>query len=87
MLRDNDLGATVIQLGDKRVAVERLVCNQTFKSDAVDQRRYLDAVVALAGHQPKAQEIAECIGESEDFGRHASSGATDGLALSPPFAP
>src|SRR3546814_16405051 len=41
----------------------------------------------MAGQQDEAHEIAECIGERQDLGRHAALGAADGLALSPPFAP
>ena len=32
-------------------------------------------------------EIAECVGERQDFGGHAAFGAADRLALRPPFAP
>lgn len=32
-------------------------------------------------------QITQRIGQREDLGRHAASGAADGLALSPPFAP
>src|SRR3546814_4751834 len=41
----------------------------------------------MAGQQDEAHEIAECIGERQDLGGHAASGAAYGLALSPPFAP
>ena len=42
---------------------------------------------ALARHQPEAHQIAQCVGQRENLGGHAAFGATDGLALSPPFAP
>src|ERR1019366_6510055 len=35
----------------------------------------------------KADQIAECIGQSEDFGRHTALGLADRLILGPPFAP
>src|SRR5690606_14706278 len=41
----------------------------------------------VAGQENEAHEIAERIGEGENFGRHAALGAAYGLALSPPFAP
>jgi len=44
-------------------------------------------IKAMAGQQNEAHQIAERIGEGEDFGRQAAFGAADGLALSPPFAP
>ncbi len=32
-------------------------------------------------------EIAQCVGQRQNFGRHAAFGTTNGLALRPPFAP
>ena len=87
MLRDDDLGPALVQLGHERIAVEGLVGDQPVKGDAVDQRRHLDAVVSLTRHQPEAHQIAQRIGERQNLGRHAAFGAADGLALSPPFAP
>src|SRR6188472_830807 len=87
MLRDHDLGAARVEVGDDDVAVERLVRNQAAKGETVDQRRHADRVEALAGQQHEAHKIAERIGQRQDFGRHAAFGAADGLALSPPFAP
>src|SRR5882762_2211287 len=37
--------------------------------------------------QHEADEVAQGVGEGQDFGRHAALGFADGLALSPPFAP
>ena len=50
-LRDDDLGAAFVQLGDDPVRVERLVGDQAVELDPVDQRRDADGVVALAGQQ------------------------------------
>ena len=55
--------------------------------DTLDERRNADRVEALSRQQHEAHEIAERVGERQDFGRHAAFGAADGLALSPPFAP
>src|SRR5215217_2299787 len=87
MLRDHDLGAAPVEIGDNVIAVEGHVGNQGAKFDTLDQRRDPDGVEALAGQQHEANEIAQGIGEGQDFGRHAAPGAADGLARSPPFAP
>ena len=55
--------------------------------DALDQRGNADGVKAMAGHQMKAYEVAQGVGEREDFGGHAAFGTTDGLALSPLLRP
>src|SRR6266700_1481752 len=87
MLRDHDLGAALIEVGDDVVAVEGLVSNQGAELDALDQRRDSHRVVALSRQQDESDEVAQGIGEGEDFGRHAALGFAYGLALSPPFAP
>ena len=87
MLRDNDLGAALVQIGDDGVAVEGLVGDQRSKRQTIDERRHADRVEALPRQKHEAHEVAERIGEGEDFGRHAALGAADGLALSPPFEP
>jgi transposase len=35
----------------------------------------------------RAHKVAQSIGQSEDFGRHAATGAADRLRLVPPFPP
>jgi hypothetical protein len=87
MLGDNDLRAALVQFGDDPVAVEGLVGEQRAKFDSRDQRRDADGVETLAGQQNEADQIAERVGEREDFGGPAAFGFAYGLALSPPFAP
>src|SRR5260370_31842997 len=87
MLRDHDLGAALVEVGDDVVAVEGLVSDQGAELDARDQRRDSHRVVALSRQQHESDEVAQGIGEGQDFGRHAALGFPDGLALSPPFAP
>ena len=87
MLRDDDLGAALVQIGDDVVAIEGLVGDQRFEGESVDERGDANGVETLAGQENEANEIAECVGEREDLGRHAAFGAAYGLALSPPFAP
>src|SRR3954449_9306433 len=87
MLRDHDLGAALIEIGDDVIAVEGGVGDQGAEFDALDQRRDPDSVEALSGQQNEADEVAQGIGEGQDLGRHAALGAANGLARSPPFAP
>src|SRR6266700_6870127 len=87
MLRDHDLGAALVEVGDDVVAVEGLVGDQGAELDPLDQRCDPHRIVALSRQQHESDEVAQSIGEGEDFGRHAALGFADGLALSPPFAP
>src|ERR1051325_2747020 len=87
MLRDHDLGAAPVEIGDNVIAVEGHVGDQGAELKPFDQRRDPDSVEALPGQQHEADEIAESIGQGQDLGCHAALGAADGLARSPPFAP
>ena len=87
VLRDDDLGAALVEVGDDGVAVESLVGDQRSERDPLDQRRDANRVEALTGQQDEVDEIAERIGEREYLGRHAALGAAYGLTLRPPFAP
>src|SRR5580704_1220127 len=86
MPSNHDLGGALVEIGDDVVAVEGLVGDQRGEIDAVEKRRDTDGVEALSWQQHESDEIAERVGEGEDFCRHAAFGAADGLALSPPFA-
>ena len=81
------LRAARVEFGDDPVAVEGLVGNQAAKLDALDQRRDADRVEAVSRQQDEADQIAERVGEGEDFGGQAALGLAYGLALSPFFAP
>lgn len=87
MLRDDDLGAALIEVCNDDIAVEGLVGDQRVKREAIDQRRHAHAVEAMTGQEHEADEIAQRVGQREDLGGHAALGAADGLVLSPPFAP
>ncbi len=87
MLRDHDLSAALVEIGDDVVAVEGLVGDQGAERDALDQRRDPHRVEALSRQQGESDEVAQGIGESQDLGRHAALGLAYGLALRPPFAP
>ena len=86
-LRDDDLRCASIQLVDDPVGVKRLVGDQAVELGPLDQGRDADGVVALAGQQDEADEIAQRVGERQDFRRQAAARLANGLALSPPFAP
>jgi hypothetical protein len=85
--RDDDHGAAVVQFGAQPIHIEGFVGEQSFKVDALDQRCDTDTVVTLARHQDEARKIAQRIDQRQDFGRQAATRSTDGLILSPPFAP
>src|ERR1019366_429907 len=87
MLRDDNLGATLVENCDDRVAVERFIPEQRTEIYSLDQRLNANGFEALSWQQDKADQIAECIGQSEDFGRHTALGLADRLIVRPPFAP
>src|SRR5246500_5601546 len=87
MLGDDDLGAARVEIGDNGVAVERLVGDQRVEGQSLDERRHAHGVEALSRQKHEAHEIAERIGEGQDFGGHAALRTADRLTLSPPFAP
>jgi hypothetical protein len=85
--RDDGNGAAVVQFGAQPIHIEGFVGEQSLKVDALDQRCNTDTVVTLARHQDEARKIAQRIDQRQDFGRQAAARSTDGLILSPPFAP
>src|SRR5437588_8016014 len=87
MLGDDGLGATRVEVGDDDVAVERLITDERVESQSLDERRHPHRIEALSWQKHEAHEIAERIGEGQDFGGHAAFRAADRLALGPPFAP
>ena len=70
VLRDDDLGSALVEIGDDGVAVERLIGKQRAKIDAFEERFDADGVKAMPGQKDEADEIAKRIGQSEDFGGH-----------------
>src|SRR5712671_8056673 len=87
MLGDDGFGAARVEIGDNGVAVERLVGDQRVEGQSVDEWRHARRVEALSRQKHEAHEIAERIGEGQDFGGHAAFRTADRLALGPPFAP
>ena len=86
-LGDDNLGASFVKFVDDPVRIERLVGNKALELDILDQRRNTDGIVAVSRQQDEADQIAEGIGQRQDFRSQAAFGVADGLALSPPFAP
>src|SRR6201997_3163722 len=87
MLSNHDLGTALVELSDDVVAVKGRVGDQRGELDPRDERWDANGIEALSRQQHKADEVAQCVGEGQDFGRHAAFGAADGLSLGPPFAP
>ena len=87
MLRNDDLRAAFVEVDDDVVAIESLVSEQSAELDAIDERGEANRVEAVTGHQAEADKVTQRVGQGQDLGRHAAFGATNGLALSPPFAP
>ena len=87
MLEDDDFCSPLVQFGDDVVAVKGLVGDDAAKFHAIDQRRDADRIEAMAGQENETNEIAERIGQRQDFSCHAALGTADRLALRPPFAP
>src|ERR687893_1269469 len=85
--RDHRGGAAIVEVRPEPVRVERLVAEQGAEGDALDQRPHANGVVALAGQQDEAHQVAEGVDEGDDLGRQAAARAADGLVPGPPFAP
>ena len=84
-LRDADQGPALVHVLDDPIAAERLVrcpamvCLQTMKGgeqgvelQTLDQRRHTNRIVAISRHQHKPHEIAQAVGQGQDFGRPAA---------------
>ena len=69
------------------VAVIGLVRQQMIARQVFDERFRLRHVALLAGGEDEAQGIAEAIYGNVDLARQAAATSSDGLILSPPFAP
>src|SRR4029453_377977 len=85
--RDHRGGAATVKLRSEPVGVECFVAEQSAEDDTLDQRLHADGVMALAGQQDEAHQIAERVDEGDDLGRQAAARAADRLAPGPPLAP
>ena len=86
-LRNDDPSTTLIKFVVEPIAVEGLVGQQVVKTDAINERRHANGVIAVARQENESDQIAQRICQCENFGRPATFRLADGLILSPPFAP
>ena len=63
VLRDHDLCAALVEVGNDGIAVEGLVGDQSAEGDFVDQRSDADRIETVAGQQDEADQIAERVGQ------------------------
>ncbi len=85
--RDHSTCAALIQLFQEPVRIERFIRHQRAEGDIPDQGRDAFHVVRLTRQQQKADQVAKCVDQGNDFGRQAAARTSNGLSLSPPFAP
>ena len=68
MLRDHDLGAALVEVGNDGIAVESLVSDEAAKGETVDERSDADRIKTMSRQENKADQIAERVGQRQDFG-------------------
>ena len=85
MLGDDHLGAALVQVRDDVIAVESGIADQRAECDPVDERRHANRVETLPWQEHKTYEVAERVGERQDFGGQAAFGAANSLASASPF--
>ena len=72
MLGDDDFCAPLIHVFDDPVGIKGLVGDQCAKFDVVDKGSEANCIEAMTGQKDEAHEIAQGIGEGENFGGHAA---------------
>ena len=87
MLRNENLGAAPVEIGDDGVAIEGLIAEQGAELEVLDQRGHADRVEPVPRQQDEADQVSQCVGQGQDLRGHAAFGAAYGLILGPPFAP
>ena len=85
--RNDGSCAALVKVLQEPIGIEGPVGQQRSERDIVDQGGNPLHVVRLPGQKQKAQHVAERIDQGHDLGRQPAAGASDGLMLSPPFAP
>lgn len=87
-LRWNDRDDVAIQqIIAQPVGIEGPVGHQVPSRQTADQRGRLKQVMNLSRHQTEIDEVAERVGQRQNLRRYATARASNGLAMSPPFAP
>ncbi len=85
--RDHRQGVAFVQFRSQPVGIEGLVAQQGIELNVLDEGTHPDHVIALAGQEHEARQIAQGIDQRYDLGRQTAFRAPDGLMASPPFAP
>ena len=67
--------------------IKSLIADQGQAMDASHESIKADDVVPLARQEHETDQVAERIDDHRDLGRQATARFSDGLILSPPFAP
>ena len=84
---DDSRCAAHVELLQQPIRIKRLIRQQRIERDIPDERRNALHIMGLSGQKLEAHEVAECINQCHDLGRQPAARASDGLSLSPPFAP
>ena len=79
--------AAIFQIISQPIRVKSPISQQMPGGKVADQRIGLAQILGLSGQQAEINEIAECIGQCQNFRRYASTRAPNGLEKRPPFAP
>lgn len=77
MLRDDDLGAAGVEVGNYSVGVKGLVGDQAAELDVLDQRRDADSIEPMARQQDEADQVSQRIGERQEQRREWFEGQID----------
>jgi hypothetical protein len=63
MLRDDDLGAALVEIGNDGIAIEGFVGDEAGKGETVDERSNADRIEAMARQENEADEITKRVGQ------------------------
>ena len=70
MLGNDDFRAALVEGFDNPIGVKGFIRNQPAEMDAFDERLNTHGVETMARKQFETHQIAQRIGESQDFRRH-----------------
>ena len=68
-LGDHDLRPALVHVLDDPVRIERLVGDQATEFEVFDKRGDANGIVSLSRQQNEAHQVAQAIGQDQDFGR------------------
>ena len=70
MLRDDDLGASGVEVVDYPIRIKSLVSQESAKLEVLDQRFDTNRIKSMAGKQNEVHQVAEGIRQRENLRRH-----------------